>query len=126
MPIRSRSAATEDLRRREETMQDPDNAEDLQDALQYRDNTEAAFDQLSASVGMNILKHAAALSRGKSIAGISPEALEGIAQLLNGKGHLEDAEAQISRTRGYPEAAEFHEAQRDHYWRMRDKIRASR
>jgi hypothetical protein len=28
--------------------------------------------------------------------------------------------------RGYPEAAEFHEAQRDNYWRMRDKIRASR
>jgi hypothetical protein len=107
-------------------MQDPDNAEDLQDALQYRDNTEAAFDQLAASLGMNILKHAAAVSRGESTAGITPEALEGIAQLLNGKGHIEDAQAQISRMRGYPEAAEFHEAQRDHYWRMRDKIRASR
>ena len=108
-------------------MQDPDNAEDLQDALQYRDNTEAAFDQLAASLGMNILKQAAALSRGASTAGITtPEALEGIAQLLNGKGHLEDAQAQISRMRGYPEAAEFHEAQRNHYWRMRDKIRASR
>jgi hypothetical protein len=107
-------------------MQGPDNAEDLQDDLQYRDNTEAAFDQLAASLGMNILKHAAALSRGKGIAGIRPEALEGIAQLLNGKGHIEDAQAQISRMRGYPEAAEFHEAQRDHYWRMRDKIRASR
>jgi hypothetical protein len=107
-------------------MQDPDNAEDLQYALQYRDNTEAAFDQLAASLGMNILKHAAALSRGASTAGITPEALEGIAQLLNGKGHLEDAQAQISRMRGYPEAAEFHEAQRNHYWRMRDKIRACR
>jgi hypothetical protein len=32
-------------------MQDPDNAEDLQDALQYRDNTEAAFDQVAASGG---------------------------------------------------------------------------
>jgi hypothetical protein len=107
-------------------MQDPDNAEDLQDALQYRDNTEAAFDQLAASLGMNIQKHAAALSKGASTAGITPEALEGIAQLLNGKGHLEDGQAQISRMRGHPEAAEFHEAQRDHYWRMRDKIRASR
>jgi hypothetical protein len=107
-------------------MQGPDNAADLQDALQYRDNTEAAFDQLAASVGMNILKQAAAVSRGESTAGIPPEALEGIAQLLNGKGHIEDAQAQISRIRGYPEAAEFHEAQRDNYWRMRDKIRASR
>jgi hypothetical protein len=107
-------------------MQDPDNAEDLQDALQYRDNTEAAFDQVAASLGMNILKHAAAVSRGESTAGITPEALEGIAQLLNGKGHIEDAQAQISMMRGYPEAAEFHEAQRDNYWRMRDKIRASR
>ena len=108
-------------------MQDPDNAEDLQDALQYRDNTEAAFDQVAASLGMNIQKHAAAVSRGESTAGITtPEALEGIAQLLNGKGHLEDAQAQISRMRGCPEAAEFHEAQRDNYWRMRDKIRASR
>jgi hypothetical protein len=50
MPIRSRSAATEDPRRREETMQGPDNAADLQDALQYRDNTEAAFDQVAASL----------------------------------------------------------------------------
>jgi hypothetical protein len=107
-------------------MQGPDDAEDLQDALQYRDNTEAAFDRVAASVGMNIQKQAAAVSRGARTAGIPPEALEGIAQLLNGKGHLEDAEAQISRIRGYPEAAEFHEAQRDHYWRMRDKIRASR
>ena len=45
-------------------MQDPDNAEDLQDALQYRENTEAAFDQVAASLGMNIQKHAAAVSRG--------------------------------------------------------------
>jgi hypothetical protein len=84
-------------------MQEPDNAEDLQDALQYRDNTEAAFDQLAASLGMNILKQAAAVSRGARTAGIPPEALEGIAQLLNGKGHIEDAQAQISRIRGYPE-----------------------
>ena len=104
-------------------MQGPDNA-DLQDALQYRDNTEAAFDQLAASVGMNIQKHAAAVIRGEKIVGIPHEALEDIAQLLNGKGHLEDAEAQLSRIRGYPEAAEFHEAQRDNYWSMREKIRA--
>jgi hypothetical protein len=106
-------------------MSEANNAE-LQDALRYRDDIKAAFDRLVEDAEPEVQKHAVAVGRGEGTAGMPPEAREATAQLLNGRGYIEDAEAQVARIIGHPAAAEYHEAQRDDFWRLRDEIRARR
>jgi hypothetical protein len=105
---------------------DDANSAELQSALQHRENLEAALDRVLASVGVAVANHANEVLRGDRTEGIPPEAREGIAQILHGKGHIEDADAQILKLRGYPDAASYHEDRRDNYWRLREAIRARR
>lgn len=106
-------------------MDDTSSAE-LQGALRHRENMEAALDRVLASVGIAVANHANEVLRGDRTDGIPSEAREGIAQILHGKGHIEDADAQILKLRGYPEAARYHEDRRDSYWRLREAIKAGR
>lgn len=104
-------------------MDDTNNVE-LQSALQHRESTEAALDRVVASVGLDVVTHQNEILRGDRTEGIPPDAREGIAQILDAKGHIEDADAQILTLRGYPDAARYHEERRDNCWRHRDRIRA--
>ena len=84
------------------------NSAELQSALQHHENMEAALDRVLASVGIAVADHANEVLKRDRTQGIPPEAREGIAQILHGKGHIEDADAQVLKLRGYPEAARYH------------------
>ncbi len=104
-------------------MDDANNA-DLQSAVQHRKNTEAALDRVLASVGATVARHLNEVLREGRTEGIPPEALSGIKEILNGKGYVEDADAQILKLQGEAAAARYHEGRRDNYWRLRDSIGA--
>ena len=102
------------------------NSAELQSALQHRRDVEAALDRIVASVGITVVAHMNEVLRGDRTGGIPPDAREGIVQILNAKGYVEDADAQVLKLRGYPGAARHHEDRRDNYWRLREAIKAGR
>ncbi len=106
-------------------MSEADNA-DLQDAIRHRNDMKAAFDRITEDAGPKVQKHVAAIVRGERAGDMTPEVREATAQILGGRGYVEDAEAQVARVRGYPKEAKRREAQRDIFWRKRNEIQAGR
>lgn len=104
-------------------MDDANNAE-LQSALEHRKNVEAALDRVLASVGGTVARHLNDVLREGRTEGIPPEALSSIKEILNGKGYVEDADAQILKLQGEVAAARYHEGRRDNYWRLRNAVGA--
>jgi hypothetical protein len=105
---------------------DDQNTADLQSAFQQRENVEAALDQVIANVGADVTKHMNEVIGKARTEGIPPDARDGIEQILDGKGRIEDVDAQILSLQGYTDAARYHEERRDNYWKLRDAIRAGR
>ena len=103
---------------------DEANNPQLQDALRHKNDLEAAFDELVEKASPGIHKHMAEAERSGIPQNLPPEQLEDVAGLLNGKGHVEDAAAQVAEARGFPGTAAYHEEQRDLFWKRRDEVRA--
>ncbi|MDP9480225.1 MAG: hypothetical protein M3R38_31950 [Actinomycetota bacterium] len=98
----------------------------MQDALRYLEGMKAGFERAASDAGPAIQKHFAAAVRGESPQGMPPDVRETIADLLSGKGNIEDAQARVASIRGFPETAKRHEAQRDEFWRKAGEMRARR
>lgn len=96
----------------------------LEDAQRHLRNLESAHDQIVDRHGEVLTKYAPeayqAFLQGRQATGIPAEAEDAVAEVLNAKGYIEHARAEIDDIEGFPETAQSHRESGDRFWNARD------
>jgi hypothetical protein len=96
----------------------------LQDALQNLKAWEDTLERYVKDAGPTIRKHFAAVTRGQTPQGMSPEVRDAFVKFLSIKANVENAVAQVAEVQGFPEDAAQRREERDKFWEKADEVRA--
>jgi cysteinyl-tRNA synthetase len=99
---------------------------ELEQAQEYLNNLEGAFDKILRDYGDGAARCEQALQRGQSLASIPAEDRESAAKLAAAKAFINDANRQLATVEGNHEAAKMYADGCERLIQYRDRLRQAR